>query len=70
MPGKGIKKLLVICPVFISDCLETIEEIGMRGKEDFEKAGGESLQLIPCLNEHPRWLDALETITKRHLVEE
>jgi len=67
MPGKGIKKLLVICPVFISDCLETIEEIGMRGKEDFENAGGESLQLIPCLNEHPRWLDALETITKRHL---
>ncbi len=68
MPAKGIKKLLVICPVFISDCLETIEEIGMRGKEDFVKAGGESLHLIPCLNEHPRWLDALETITKRYLV--
>lgn len=67
LPGKGIKKLLVICPVFISDCLETIEEIGMRGKEDFVKAGGESLELIPCLNEHPRWLDALETITKRYL---
>ncbi|MCF6310900.1 MAG: ferrochelatase [Verrucomicrobiales bacterium] len=67
MPGKGIKKLLVICPVFISDCLETIEEIGMRGKEDFIKAGGDSLDLIPCLNEHPRWLDALQTITQRHL---
>ena len=67
MPGKGIKKLLVICPVFISDCLETIEEIGMRGKEDFVKAGGDSLELIPCLNEHPRWLDALETITTRYL---
>ncbi len=67
LPAKGIKKLLVICPVFISDCLETIEEIGMRGKEDFIKAGGESLQLIPCLNEHPRWLDALQTITERHL---
>ena len=70
MPAKGIKKLLVICPVFISDCLETIEEIGMRAKEDFVKAGGESLQLIPCLNEHRRWLDALETITKRYLVED
>jgi len=70
MPSKGIKNLLVICPVFISDCLETIEEIGMRAKEDFVKAGGESLELIPCLNEHPRWLDALETITNRHLVAE
>jgi ferrochelatase len=70
MPGKGIKRLLVICPVFISDCLETIEEIGMRAKEDFEQAGGDSLQLIPCLNEHPRWLDAMETIAKRYLVVE
>jgi len=55
--------MLVICPAFVSDCLETVEEIGMRGKEIFLQAGGESLELIPCLNEHPLWLDALENMT-------
>jgi ferrochelatase len=64
-PGMGKKKILVICPAFVSDCLETIEEIGMRGKEDFESSGGESLQLIPCMNENPRWIDALEGMTRR-----
>lgn len=52
--------MLVVCPAFVSDCLETIEEIGMRGKESFESCGGESLKLIPCLNENPLWIDALE----------
>jgi ferrochelatase len=61
----GIKKLLVICPAFVSDCLETIEEIGMRGKKTFEDAGGGSLTLIPCMNEHPRWIDALEDMVNR-----
>jgi ferrochelatase len=61
-PREGIKKLLVICPAFVSDCLETLEEIGMRGKESFLEAGGEELTLIPCLNEHPLWLKALERI--------
>jgi ferrochelatase len=56
----GVKKLLVICPAFVSDCLETLEEIGMRGREVFREAGGDNLTLIPCLNEHPAWLDALK----------
>lgn len=56
----GVKKLLVICPAFVADCLETIEEIGMRGRETFLQAGGERYTMIPCLNEHPRWIDALE----------
>ena len=56
----GIKKLLVICPAFVSDCLETLEEIGIRGRETFINAGGTSCAQIPCLNEHPLWLDALE----------
>lgn len=56
MPGEGIKKLLVACPAFISDCLETIEEIGEEGKETFMHAGGESFTLIPCLNTHPAWV--------------
>ncbi|GAB4315494.1 MAG: ferrochelatase [Candidatus Zixiibacteriota bacterium] len=59
MPGRGIKKLMVMCPAFVSDCLETLEEIGIRGKQTFLEAGGESFTLIPCLNEHPQWIDTL-----------
>lgn len=53
---KGIRKLLVICPAFISDCLETLEEIAMEGGETFEEHGGEALTLIPCLNTHPAFI--------------
>ena len=56
---EGVKNLGVICPAFVSDCLETLEEVGMRGKEDFIEAGGENLDLIPCLNENPVWIDTL-----------
>jgi len=56
----GVKKLLVICPAFVSDCLETIEEIRIRGRETFLAAGGQDLRQIPCLNDHPLWLDTLE----------
>ncbi len=59
MPGEGIKKLLVICPAFVSDCLETLEEIAMRGKESFIEAGGERFEMIPCLNTDARWVDAI-----------
>ncbi len=62
MPGEGIRKLLVVCPAFISDCLETIEEIGVEGKETFIQAGGASFTLIPCLNTHPAWV---RTIVKQ-----
>jgi len=64
-PARGIKKILVICPAFVSDCLETIEEIGIRGRESFLKSGGEDLTLIPCMNEHPLWLAALEKMIGR-----
>ena len=57
---QGVKKLLVMCPAFVSDCLETIEEIGMRGRETFLQAGGKEFAQIPCLNEHPLWIEALE----------
>ena len=63
----GVKKLFVLCPAFVSDCLETLEEIAIRGKEIFTAAGGEEFALIPCLNEHPRWLEALEGIVKGNL---
>lgn len=63
----GVRRLAVICPAFVVDCLETIEEIGMRGKETFLQAGGESFDLIPCLNEHPRWIEALAGMARRSL---
>lgn len=58
---EGVKKMLVICPSFVTDCLETLEEIALRGRETFLEAGGEELTLIPCLNEHPAWIDTLAT---------
>jgi ferrochelatase len=60
MPKEGIKNLLILCPAFVSDCLETLEEIAMRGKEIFMNAGGESFAMIPCLNTNPLWVDAVE----------
>lgn len=63
----GTKKLLVICPGFVADCLETLAEIGMRGRALFRAAGGGELGLIPCLNEHPLWLEALERWVRRWL---
>ena len=60
MPAEGIKKLLVVCPAFTSDCLETLEEIAIRGKEIFLEAGGETFTMIPCLNVHPLWVSALK----------
>ncbi|MCL4144296.1 UNVERIFIED_CONTAM: hypothetical protein GTU68_036602 [Idotea baltica] len=56
---QGVNKLLVMCPAFTADCLETLEEIGDRGRELFLASGGESFQLIPCLNDHPVWVDSL-----------
>ena len=66
-PKRGVKKLLVICPAFVSDCLETIEEINMRGRETFLQAGGKEFAQIPCLNEHPLWISALEKMARKFL---
>src|SRR6185312_7068064 len=55
----GVRNLLVICPAFVADCLETIEEIGIRGRDTFLKAGGNRFTQIPCLNENPLWMAAL-----------
>ena len=56
---KGKKRLAVFVPSFVADCLETLEGIGMRGKETFQKAGGEELQLIPCPNSSDTWISAM-----------
>ena len=66
---EGKKKVLVICPSFVADCLETLEEIAIGGREIFEKAGGGHLQLIPCLNENPRWIGALAERCRRWISE-
>ncbi|MEN5141929.1 ferrochelatase [Pseudomonas juntendi] len=55
----GVKKLLVMCPAFVADCIETLEEIGMRGSEQFVEAGGRELVLVPCLNDHREWVRVL-----------
>ena len=67
LPKRGVKKLLVICPAFVADCLETLEEIGLRGRATFLQAGGREFAQIPCLNEQPRWIEALEKMCGRYL---
>jgi len=64
---EGKKRMMVICPAFVSDCLETIEEIGMRGCEDFMAASGKDYTRIPCMNEHPLWVKALENMANSFL---
>lgn len=56
LPKKGVKKLLVFSPAFTADCLETLEEMAEEGKETFLHAGGESYELVPCLNDHPAYV--------------
>lgn len=58
LPKRGIKSIAVACPSFVADCLETLEEIGIRGREEFKEAGGEELTLIPCVNDHSLWVKA------------
>ncbi len=58
-PGEGKKKLAVITPAFVSDCLETLEEIAMEGKEEFLEAGGETYKHIPCMNDNDEWVDTM-----------
>ncbi len=55
---RGIKRVAVFCPAFVADCLETLEEIGIRAEADFKAAGGEALRLVPSLNAHPTWVRA------------
>jgi ferrochelatase len=66
-PNQGIKNLLVLCPAFVSDCLETLEEIAEEGREDFMKAGGQDFHMIPALNEEPLWIDCLMELIDRQL---
>lgn len=62
LAGRGVKKLAVMCPAFVADCLETVEEIGIRAVEQWKELGGERLVLVPSLNASPRWVEAVAAL--------
>tara|TARA_B100001093_G_C26778277_1_gene993393 strand:+ start:46 stop:1038 length:993 start_codon:yes stop_codon:yes gene_type:complete len=67
LPKQRVKNLLVICPGFASDCVETLEEINILGRETFLQNGGEKFDLIPCLNDNSDHIELLENLVKRYL---
>ncbi|WP_052951552.1 ferrochelatase [Devosia soli] len=67
LPGKGIKKVAILAPAFSADCIETLEEISMGGKDTFMEAGGENYAYIPCLNDSPGGMDMIEAMVRREL---
>ena len=67
LPSKGVKNLLVICPGFASDCVETLEEINIQGRESFLNKGGENFDLIPCLNDNPDHINLFEDLVRRYI---
>ena len=68
LPKEGKKKILVICPGFASDCVETLEEISIEAKESFMENGGEKFITVPCLNHNKEHIDLLEYLVKKHLI--
>ena len=64
---EGVRRVDVFCPGFVADCLETLEEIGIEGKDTFVAAGGREFHAIPCLNDHPLWVAALTELVLGHL---
>ena len=67
LAADGVENLLVFCPAFVADCLETLEEIAIRAKEQFVAAGGKSLTLVPSLNSSSAWVDAVVALATEHL---
>lgn len=67
LPGKGIKKVAILAPAFSADCIETLEEIAMGGRDTFLEAGGEKFAYIPCLNASPAGMDMIEAMVRREL---
>lgn len=67
LPGRGYKKIAIVAPAFSADCIETLEEIAMEGREQFEEAGGERYAYIPCLNDSEPGMDMLEALVRREL---
>jgi ferrochelatase len=61
---RGVRRLAVACPAFVADCLETLEELGIRGREQWREAGGEDFLLLPCPNAHPSWVRGVAEIVR------
>ena len=68
LPKEGKKNILVICPGFSSDCVETLEEISIQGRESFLSSGGKNFDVVPCLNDGKDHIDLLEHLAKRYMV--
>ena len=68
LPKEGTKNILVICPGFSSDCVETLEEILIQGKESFIDAGGKNFDLVPCLNDNEDHIDLFQHLINRYLL--
>ena len=68
LPKKGKKNILMICPGFSSDCVETLEEINIQARETFINCGGERFEFIPCLNDNPDHIYLLESLVKKYLI--
>ena len=68
LPKSGKKNILVICPGFSSDCVETLEEISIQGKESFLKSGGNNFDVIPCLNDNEDHMKLISTLVDRHII--
>ena len=64
LPDRGVKHLVVACPAFVADNLETLEEIGIAGRQTFLDAGGETFTLVPCLNAQPQWIEVLAQLAR------
>jgi protoporphyrin/coproporphyrin ferrochelatase len=67
LAAEGVKSVDVMCPGFVADCLETLEEIAMEARAAFTAAGGQDFRYVPCLNVEPRWIDALADLALAHL---
>ncbi|RDE06024.1 ferrochelatase [Sphingomonas aracearum] len=67
LPGKGVRKVAIVAPGFSADCVETLEELAIRGRESFEGAGGTHFAYLPCLNDTPGGIQMLQTLLRREL---
>ena len=66
LASRGIRRLAVLCPSFVADCLETLEEIGIRAREQWMGVGGEDFLMLPSLNSEPCWVEAVAGMIREH----
>ena len=67
LPNEGIKNVLTICPGFSSDCVETLEEILIQGKETFLNSGGKNFDMVPCLNDNDDHINLLKSLIEKNI---